>query len=213
VGLYDSMAPFYTRFRDLSHRRDRRKEHLMRHLAPFADELILDIGTGPGLYAMDVARKAPQSQVIGIDISASFVRIAAERARLAGVTNARFEVGDIQKLGFANDSFNKIICAGVLSVVDKRHQALSELARVLRPGGRLAVREPTRSDGPGVRLIDRLSEAPGIRRMVGGFGLMFGHFSPDFLTESELGGLFVSAGFSHFRTESCGRDLVVVATK
>ena len=127
--------------------------------------------------------------------------------------NIEFRLGDIEDLGFADDQFSKVLCAGVLSVVGDRKTAVAEMARVLRPGGRLAVREPVRSDGPLARFFASRSPGSIARRAGSGIGLMFGHFSPDFMTGSELRALFDRELFSEVAFAEYASDLVITATK
>jgi len=212
--FYDSLAPFYTRMRDFGHRRDRdAKELLLEALSPFDNDSVLDIGTGPGVYAIAIAKRAGCSRVVGIDISETFVNIAKTRAGEADMNNVEFALGNIESLDFNDDSFTKIICAGVLSVVSQREQAIKELSRVLRPGGCLAVREPRRSQGLVSRYVGRLPEKSQARRMVRQAGLMFGHFSPDLMTESELVDLFAAGDFSQLQLAPSGRDIFITAIK
>lgn len=212
--FYDSLAPLYTRLREFGHERDgQNKDRLINALSPFDNDVILDVGTGPGIYAIDIARKTPDSRIIGIDISEAFVTIAHEKAQVAKVSNTKFSLGNIEDLDFEDAYFTKIICAGVISVVKKRDQAVAELARVLKPGGHLAVREPMRSNSYFSRLTQSFSGKSPLRKAASRLGLMFGHFSPDFMTEPEIKALFDQAGFSDLKVESIGPDLLVVATK
>lgn len=212
--FYNYLAPVYSWLRGFGHRRDvGNKDFLIERLAPFQDDIVLDVGTGPGIYALDIAAMDAGSRVIGIDISSAFVNIARKRAREAGAMNLEFAQGDISKLGFEDSFFTKIICAGVISVLDDRDKAVGELARVLRPGGKLSVRDPLRSDGPLTSWGRRLPAGSRRRVFLSRFGLMFGHFSPDFLSEWEFRSLFERAEFSKTDFEKRGSDIMVVATK
>jgi len=212
--FYDSLAPFYTRLRDYGHKRDgHAKALLIGALAPFADDIVLDVGTGPGIYALDIAKQAANSRVVGIDISEAFINIAKTRASEAGVDNIVFSLGNIEQLEFEDRFFTKIVCAGVLSVVHQRERAVLELSRVLRPGGRLTVREPKRSNSLVSRVAARLPEKSRVRRAVCQAGLMFGHFSPNLMTTTELRALFHDCGFSQVTLEPYGSDVLITATK
>ena len=212
--FYDTLAPIYARLRDFGHKRDSgAKNLLITALAPFEEDVVLDIGTGPGVYAIDIAKHAPDSRVVGIDISEAFIGIAARRAGEAGLANISFALGNIEQLDFEDASFTKIICAGVLSVVKKRRRAVAELARVLAPGGRLAVREPRRSDGALSRLISGLPEKSGLRKTSSRMGLMFGHFSPEFMTETEIRALFDNTGLAEVEFQRCAGDVLITAVK
>lgn len=214
AGFYDSLAPIYTRLRDYGHKRDgRAKTLLIDALGPFADDIVLDVGTGPGIYALDIAKQSANSRVVGIDISETFINIAKTRASEAGIDNIVFSLGNIEQLEFSDRFFTKIVCAGVLSVVHQRERAVLELSRVLRPGGRLTVREPKRSESLVSRLACRLPKESRIRRAACHCGWMFGHFSPNFMTALEMRALFHGCGFSQVTLEPYGSDVLITATK
>jgi ubiquinone/menaquinone biosynthesis C-methylase UbiE len=107
------------------------------HLVP--DARVLDMGCGAGDDAFDIAgRVGPGGQVTGVDISASLINEAIRRAagRDLPVT---FEVGDAQALRFSDHTFDSVRTERMLMHVPNPEQALSEMARVLRLGGRMAV--------------------------------------------------------------------------
>lgn len=93
---------------------------------------LLDACCGPGVIAS--AALARGANVIGLDFSAEVVALA--RREVAGV---EFHQGDVQALPFGDDRFDAVVCGyGIIHVPDPA-RALDELARVLKPGGRLAV--------------------------------------------------------------------------
>jgi SAM-dependent methyltransferase len=95
----------------------------------------LDVGCGTGAFTeLLVARGAP-AEVQGLDPSAS--QIAFARTRPA-VSHAHFRQGDAQALPFADDSFDVAVMALVISFIPDPAKAVSEMARVVRPGGWLA---------------------------------------------------------------------------
>lgn len=212
-GFYEVWGPLYTRLRDLGRDDHEDKSVLIEMLAPFDNDTVLDVGTGPGAYALRVADRAADCQVVGIDLSPAFIDIACRRASERQMDNIEFKLGDIEDLGFADGQFSKVLCAGVLSVVGNREVAVAEMARVLRPGGRLAVREPVRSNGPLARFFASRGQESKARSIGSGVGLMFGHFSPDFMTGPELTALFDGGLFSEVTFTEHARDLVITATK
>ena len=114
----------------------------------------LDVASGTGDFAFDLARKPNIDSVIGIDFVPQMLALAqrkAQRQRLAVQT--AFIAGDAHALPFADDSF---ICAtvgfGVRNFIDVP-TALREMARVVRPGGRVAVLEIVRIEGSGIRSL------------------------------------------------------------
>lgn len=99
---------------------------------------VLDVGTGPGVLLAEIARDRPDLRVTGIDLSADMVA-AAERniSEFGGRVTAR--VGDVTDLPFADGTFDLIVTSFSLHHWDDVAAAVPELARVLRPGGRLYV--------------------------------------------------------------------------
>ena len=108
-------------------------------LAPKPGERILDIGVGPGLLAYDLARLAGETgRVLGLDASADMLAMA--RARLADLPQAECLQGDAVTLDPAeDDAFDAAVCTQVYEYVADMPLALSNLRRVLRPGGRALI--------------------------------------------------------------------------
>lgn len=102
---------------------------------------VLDVGCGQGVdVRLLSSRVGPEGEVVGVDASETMLEAARERTEHTG--NVRFESGDAMDLSFADDSFDAVQSERVLVHTDAPDQALSELARVTRPGGRVAVTEP-----------------------------------------------------------------------
>jgi len=106
------------------------------------DKVILDGGCGPGTFGLSLARG---NRVLGIDISWRSVRHANRRSASRNVRFAGI-VADLERLPFAADSFDICFCGWVLHHFPDFAGALSELNRVLRPGGLLAIVEPNESN-------------------------------------------------------------------
>jgi ubiquinone/menaquinone biosynthesis C-methylase UbiE len=94
---------------------------------------VLEIAPGPGYLAIALAKAVP-CQVTGLDISHSFVRIAAENARKAGVP-VRFQQGDAADLPFPAEQFNFLVCRAAFKNFARPLDALNEMYRVLKAGG------------------------------------------------------------------------------
>ena len=108
----------------------------------------LDIATGTGDFALDLARRDSLTGVYGIDFTPQMLSIAADKAGRKQLTGKlSLMLGDAHALPFEDDSF---ACAtigfGVRNFTDLRG-ALGEVERVLKPGGRLAVLEIVRPEG------------------------------------------------------------------
>jgi ubiquinone/menaquinone biosynthesis C-methylase UbiE len=105
---------------------------------------VLDLAAGPGTSALFVAQRFG-AQVDGIDYSAEVVREARERAVGRGVADrVRFHQGDAERLPFADDSFDAVICECAFCTFPDKPAAAAEIARVLRPGGRVGLADLTR---------------------------------------------------------------------
>jgi len=94
---------------------------------------VLEIAPGPGYLAIELAKLAG-GRVTGLDISRSFVRIATDNARKAGV-RVDFEHGDAADLPFPDSQFDFIVCRAAFKNFTRPLVALNEMHRVLRDGG------------------------------------------------------------------------------
>ena len=94
---------------------------------------ILDLGSGTGYLAVQIARRAPGLQVHGIDLSRQMVKIAGRRAR--GVDNAQFVFGNAARLPFNDNSIDLVISTGASHHWKTPRLVFEECHRVLRAGG------------------------------------------------------------------------------
>ena len=116
----------------------RRREVVLAAARLKPGERVLDIGTGPGFLAREAAgHLGSTGEVLGIDISE--LTLALARRRCADVSNVRFEIGDATDLPVADATFDAVICVQVYEFVPDVDQAISEVTRVLRPGGRAVI--------------------------------------------------------------------------
>ena len=114
-------------------------EFFRQHVRP--DSRILDCGCGPGSITVGLAQWAPDGQTVGVDLSAQQLDGARSLARELGVTNVTFREGDIFKLPFEDDSFDVVFSQTVLVHIPNPDRAITEVKRVLRPGGLVALRD------------------------------------------------------------------------
>lgn len=98
---------------------------------------VLEVATGPGYLAIEIARLGDY-RVTGLDISRSFVRIAAENARKAGVA-IDFYRGDAAHMPFAEASFDFVVCRAAFKNFSDPVGALNEMHRMLKPSGRASI--------------------------------------------------------------------------
>jgi len=100
---------------------------------------VLDVGAGAGDSTLMAAeRVGPSGRVLATDISASMLKIAAELARKTGLSNVDTRVVDAQRLDLESDSFAAAVSRACLMLIPDYQQALTQIRRVLKPGGRFA---------------------------------------------------------------------------
>ena len=108
----------------------------------------LDVATGTGDFAFDLARRPEVTSVVGLDFTREMMRLGVQKAERQGIGRSiSFTEGDAHGLPFKDDSF---ICAtagfGIRNFVDVP-RALGEMVRVVAPGGRVVSLEIVRLDG------------------------------------------------------------------
>jgi SAM-dependent methyltransferase len=101
---------------------------------------VLDVATGSGLAAfLSVRLVGPEGQVIGTDLSDVMIQLARERASAEGLDNVEFVQMDAERLEFPSESFDAVLCALGLMLFPAPGKALSEMYRVLRTDGIVAL--------------------------------------------------------------------------
>jgi SAM-dependent methyltransferase len=100
----------------------------------------LEAGCGRGEFVME--RLAPRGAAIGVDVMPRFIADARRTARKRGLKNCRFAVMYLERLRFPRSTFDEVHTYHVLEHVVNYPKSLSELARVLKPGGRLCLAVP-----------------------------------------------------------------------
>ena len=101
-------------------------------------ESVLDIGCGCGQTSLAAARVARSGSVLGVDLSSAMLAVAAERARVEGLTHARFERADAQVHPFAPETFDVAISRCGVMFFDDPVAAFRNVAGAMRAGGRVA---------------------------------------------------------------------------
>jgi ubiquinone/menaquinone biosynthesis C-methylase UbiE len=118
-------------------------------LRPPADGVVLDIGCGTGNFtrAMMQAMTPGTGLCVGLDLSAPMIRTAARFRDAAELGRMHLVRGDAQLLPFADGSFDAVHTSAALQLVPDPRRAVLEMARVLKPGGRVLVNTFVRSSG------------------------------------------------------------------
>jgi len=107
-----------------------------------SDARVLDLATGTGDLALMIARLHPDASVVGSDPSTRMLEVGIEKVARGGLGDrVELQVGDAQALPYENDSFDGCCIAFGIRNVPNRRAALAEMARVTKPGGRVAVLE------------------------------------------------------------------------
>jgi len=103
---------------------------------------VLDLATGTADLALKVLRRHPETTVVGVDPSVKMLEIGRQKVAAAGLAGkCELQVGDAQELPFPERSFDGLCMAFGIRNVPDRLRALREMARVVRPDGRIAILE------------------------------------------------------------------------
>ena len=100
-----------------------------------AGDTILEVACGPGLVALKIANRA--SKIYAVDISEPMIEKAKKKMQEMEIKNIEFSVEDAYSLPFDKEMFDTVICNMALHNMMEPQKALSEMRRVLKPGGRL----------------------------------------------------------------------------
>jgi SAM-dependent methyltransferase len=143
----------------------------------------LDVGSGPGNVTASLARAAgPEGLALGVDISEPML---ARAVRAQAGPQVGFLRADAQRLPFRDRTFDAVLSIAMLQLIPKPSAALAEMARVLRPGARMAVMVPT-------------------ARRAGALTRLLPDGGAHFFTEDEIGDTLEDLGLVKVRTNSVG---------
>ncbi len=115
-------------------REERRMALNMLDLSP--NDRVLDVACGPGNFTRGFAHAAGEGLTVGIDASKTMLTVAVRRSDSANLAYVR---GDACSLPFRDGSFDAVCCFAALYLIQEPMRALDEIARVLAPGGRVAL--------------------------------------------------------------------------
>jgi ubiquinone/menaquinone biosynthesis C-methylase UbiE len=135
LGMEGWIAKWYTKIRGQDPELGMVVNQLSEILS--ADSRILEVAPGPGSLAIELA-KLGKYQVVGLDISKSFVEIAQSKAKEAGVV-VEFHQGNASDMPLNANMFDFIICRAAFKNFSEPLQALREMHRVLKPNGKVLI--------------------------------------------------------------------------
>lgn len=161
--MFDHIAPQYDLLNKLnSLGLDRHWRHvLVQSVAGSRPRQILDVATGTGDVAIALAHACPVAQVTGMDLSREMMAVGVRKVEAAGLADRiGFGVGDALDIDLPDEAVDAVTCAFGVRNFASLEQGYREFARVLRPGGIVAVLELTEPESgllhTGYRLYTRL---------------------------------------------------------
>ncbi len=157
-------------------------------------ETVVDLGCGGGLDVFLAARRVgPMGKAIGIDMTPEMLALARRNAVQAGLTNIEFHEATIDRLPLADGSVDCVISNCVVNLAPDKPAVFREIARILKPGGRVA-------------LSDIALKLPLPAELAGDLMAYVGCVAGAILIDEYRAGL-VAAGFSHVEVLDSGADL------
>jgi SAM-dependent methyltransferase len=110
-------------------------------------EVVLDLGSGGGIDVILSARRVgPTGVAYGVDMTDEMLALAQQNAREAGISNVHFLRGEIERIPLPAHSVDVVISNCVINLSTDKAAVLSEMARVLRPGGRAGISDIVAED-------------------------------------------------------------------
>src|ERR1700759_2495394 len=162
------------------------------HLRP--GEVVVDLGSGGGLDVFLASKQVgPKGRAIGIDMTPAMIERARANAKSGGYTNVDFHLSTIDRIPLSDASVDCVISNCVLNLAPDKPAVFREIARILKPGGRLAVSD--------IALKGELPEAIA-RSMAAYVGCIGGAIRIDDYTAG-----LRAAGFEHVEIVDSGKDL------
>jgi demethylmenaquinone methyltransferase/2-methoxy-6-polyprenyl-1,4-benzoquinol methylase len=145
-AMFDNIAPTYDQLNHrLSWNIDRGwRKKAIKALAPYKPQMMLDIATGTGDFAILAAQMLHPKKLIGADISEGMMAVGRQKVEQLGLADViSFEREDCLALSYADESFDAVTAAFGIRNFQNLEQGLSEMCRVLRKGGHLSIAELT----------------------------------------------------------------------
>jgi demethylmenaquinone methyltransferase/2-methoxy-6-polyprenyl-1,4-benzoquinol methylase len=217
AGMFDAIAPRYDLLNHLlSAGIDRRwRAAAIASLELVGGETLVDVCCGTA----DMALEARSARVVGIDFSSAMLALGRKKVGAAGeLPRIALIRGDAMRLPIASRSADAVTIAFGIRNVERPEAASTELARVLRPGGRLAILEFGVPDVPGIKplyLWYFTRVLPRVGRAISGHGAAYSYLPASvgtFAPPSEFVGTLRAAGFSDVRADPLTFGIVYLYT-
>jgi ubiquinone/menaquinone biosynthesis C-methylase UbiE len=144
-SLFERCAWFYSLCREYLFR-DHTQEiahALFPERPPQPGTRLLELGCGPGFYACRMSEEYPDLHTTGIDLSEALIDRARSRAANRRLSNCSFEHADAHALPYPTGSIEAVVVSRLFLIVPDKEGIIREIYRVLRPGGRCFIAEPT----------------------------------------------------------------------
>jgi ubiquinone/menaquinone biosynthesis C-methylase UbiE len=119
---------------------------LIRTVDPAPNARVLEVATGPGHVALAFAKVC--REVVGVDLTVAPLNIARRMRDERGITNARFELADADRLPFGDGEFEVVVCRFAVHHFDQPEKVIGEMARVCRVGGTVVIEDLISSEDP-----------------------------------------------------------------
>ena len=216
-SVFDSVAPKYDVMNDLMSAGLHRiwKRYTITVANPQPGQQVLDIAGGTGDLSRAFARRVgPTGRVVHTDINEAMLREGRNRLLDEGLVLPTM-VCDAEKLPFADNSFDFVSVAFGLRTMTHKDQAVSEMRRVLKPGGRLLVLEFSRVAKPLEKAYDWYSfnVLPKLGQMVAGDAHSYQYLAESIRMhpgQEELRQLMKSVGFGHVDVHNLSAGVVAL---
>jgi len=139
VDQFSQQAEGYARRNTLN--APQAQQALIELVRPKRDDRLLDVCCGPGALTLDLAPLV--AHATGLDLTPAMLDQARAAQAKRGVDNNEWRVGDVCALPFADGAFSLVVCSAAFHHLEEPRVALTEMARVCKAGGRIAVRDVT----------------------------------------------------------------------
>ncbi len=165
AGRYDFMNRFLSAGIDVSWRRK-----MLKLLKPSNPQVMLDVATGTADVAIMAEEMLKPKKIVGIDISDGMLRLGREKLKTRHLEHViELQNGDSEAIMFPDHTFDAVTVAFGVRNFEHLETGLSEILRVLKPGGTLSILEFSKPNLPGIEQLYNLYlgiVAPGIAKMV-----------------------------------------------